>query len=153
MREIERDWLPHLEWMKSLETLALIKLGPCGVVNPTVCSPLLDVLCRFLFPLLEKKVKPALRPHRCIWIQGFELEIWPFNALDYADPEFLQCYRTEDHGDEIKNDFKSFSNLVQLDTTDNLIYHGSLLADLKKLKYFRINSSDDEEVIIILLSF
>lgn len=150
---IERDWLPQLQWMKSLEKLVLIKLGPfrTTIAGERVISRLLDALiCRFLFPPLMKNVKPTLRPHRCIWIQDFE--VWPYKALDYADPECLQSYRTgAPHGDE--NDFKSFHNLVQLDGMVDVSLRDSLLPDLSKLKYFTISSFDDEEVKMNSLSF
>ena len=144
LRQIESELLPHFEWMRALESLSFINLGPYG--GATAHSILLDALCRFLFPILEENVKPTLLPHRCIWLQDFELEIWPHNALDYADPEFLQSYRIKDLDGEIQNDFQSFHKLVQLDGMVGVQLCDSLLPDLKKLTYFTTSSYDDEEV-------
>ncbi len=151
------DWLPLLEWMKSLEKLALIKLesfqpGKFFAGDERTSSRLLDALIGlFLFPPLKENVKPTLRPLRCIWIHNLYVRSFQ-TALDYADPEHLQSYRTGAHyGHE--NELKSFHNLVQLDGKDDVSLGDSLLPDLSKLKYFTVSSYDDEEVIIIPLSF
>ncbi len=142
---IKRYWLPQLQWMKSLDKLVLVKLGPFRLVKngKRIYSRILDALiCDFLFPLLEENVKPTLRPHKCIWFEDFEV-FDCFEALDYADPECLQSYRT---GGSYKYEFKSFHNLVQLDGMVGVHLRDSLLPDLKKLTYFTISSYDDEEV-------
>lgn len=71
MGEKQRDWLPLLEWLKSLETLTFIELAPYG---HGISSSFINPLCRFLFPPSKKNVKPTLRPHRCIWIQDCDVE-------------------------------------------------------------------------------
>ena len=71
---IEKDWLPQLDWMKSLKSLVLVKLGPCASSDAGVrmISILLDSLtCRYLFPHREEKEPP--RPLEHLWIQNFEI--------------------------------------------------------------------------------
>ena len=153
---IKGEWLPKLDWIKNLETLALIKLGTSqprkhfGGSDACVSSRLLDALIGPLFPPLEENVKPTLRSLRSIWFHNFHVR--SFQILDYADPEHLQsCQTGVHHGHE--KDFNSFHNLVQLVGINPEDDRDSLLPDLSKLKYYTINSYRDEDVILILLPF
>ena len=136
--DVQSNWLPQLEWMMSLKSLVLIKLG----VGCRVISRLLDALSRYLFPPLDKNEEPALRPLECIWIKDFE--VWPYEVLRYANPECLQSYHYGcpriGHGEDLHS-FKNIVNAVPyLGLNDNF-----LLPSLTKLKYY-CGSFNDKEV-------
>ncbi len=109
---------PMLNWMKSLNHLIFIKLGPARTEREQgrIHSHVLDELLAWLFPAESGNVKPiADRPLRTIWIQDFS--VWRSLGLDYADPKCLESFRSRHIGmyyepDEI---FEGFQNLVQLD--------------------------------------
>lgn len=138
-----RDWLPQLAWMKSLKSLVLVKLGPYATTGSgaRIISILLDSLCGYLFPTSEKK--PTSLPLKCIWIHNFE--VYPFRALDYADPECLQSFKTGDSDGDQEN-YESFYNLENLDgmLAHNLSESG--LKDMSKLKYYFGRGYEFEEV-------
>ena len=141
---VVRNWFPYLEWMKSLESLVLIKLGPYAtrMCGSRVISWLLDSLIgRYLFPHVE--VNPTPRPLRCIWIQDFE--VGHCGALKYSSPEVLQSYRTGDCDEREYTNYESFPNIENLGGCLGLNFTHQL-PSLQKLKYASGSSYKDEQV-------
>jgi len=152
--------------MKTLNHLAFIKLGPSstyGTQAGRICSLVLSKLFWWLFPATTGNVKPiADRPHRSIWIQGFEVS--SDVVLDYADRKCLESmmvdgydwYDDDEDDDDDDDDgayeddpdeiFEEFRNLVQLggiyreapSNSKSWMYS-------KKLIYLSIVISSDEE--------
>ena len=140
------QFFPMLDWMKCLNHLAFIKLGPVrdrhGLGN--IHSHVLDKLLDWLFPATSGNVKPiADRPLRTIWIQDFSVR--RSLGLAYADPECLKSFRSRMYyePDEI---FEGFPNLVQLDDVVGNVAPSKSLK-YPKLKYLSIRiTSNDKEV-------
>ena len=136
---------PKLTWMKSLQSLVLIKLGPNATSSDSgerVMSPLLDSLVRdYLFPPREENEPPS--PLRRVWIQDFEVIGCP--ALRNSSTNSLQSYRSGDCGDLNDEDYESFTNMEQLGGMIGINFSHPL-ASLQKLKYASGTSTDDKKV-------
>ena len=139
------EWLSKMQsrlaWMKSLESLVLIKLGPYATFDAgeRVISLLLDSLVRgYLFPRLEQNQNPL----RWLWIQNFE--VYRFPALIYC-PDSLQSYRSGDCGDIEDKKFESYCNIQHLGGNMGIDFSHPL-PSLQKLKYVSGNSYDDGKV-------
>jgi len=146
--DVVRDWFPQLEWMKSLESLVLIKLGPHATEGERVISFLLDSLIgRYLFPRVE--ISPIPRPLRCIWIQDYE--VYRCGTSQYLSPEILQSYRTGDC-DETEKNYESFPNIENLGGSLGLNF-AHQLPSLQKLKYASGSSYKEEEVFEIFWNY
>lgn len=137
--EVERDWFPKLESMKSLESLVMIKLGQG---DARVISCLLDALCDHLFPHLESN--PTPRPLDCLWIQGFET--YRVAAWKYVIPERLRSFRTGDGAAHDEN-FEPFTNLEHLGGSIGLPFHYFPLPSVPKLKYVSGYTYDYDDVV------
>jgi len=142
------QFFPMLDWMKCLNHLSFIKLGPASTEHGlgSIHSHVLDKLLGWLFPATSGNVKPiADRPLRTIWIQDFS--VWRSLGLDYADPKCLKSFGCRhawmyNMPNEI---FYGFHNLVQLDRVGEVVPSKSLMDP--KLKYLSIRiTSDDKEV-------
>ena len=143
--EVERDWHHRLEWMKSLTSLVVIKLGPFGsdLCGYRVVSLLLDdLLCDYLFPPTDTRIIPA-RPIETIWIQDFE--VYPWTPLEYSSPERLKSYRSGDPRSGDEDNVEPFQNLEHLGAMIGLDFSRPLLS-LQKLKYASGRASKDEQV-------
>ncbi len=139
---VVRDWLPQLDWMKFLKSLVLVKLGPCATYGAGVCviSILLYSLIGYLFP---HDKKPTPRPLQCVWIHNFQVN--SSRAFEYANPEYLQCFKTGDVDADQEN-YESFFNLENLDGTVGHDLSESLLKKMSKLKYYCGRGYKDEDV-------
>lgn len=143
------QFFPMLDWMKCLNHLAFIKLGPASTdkyANGSIHSLVLDELLGWLFPVTNGNAKPiADRPLRTIWIQDFS--VWRSLGLDYADPKCLEsfrCWHAETYN-EPNEIFDGFYNLVQLDRLGKVAPTKPLIDS--KLKYLSIDiTSNDKEV-------
>jgi len=137
---VVRDWFPLLQWMKSLESLVIIKLGQYATpgAGVYVISRLLDALCEYLFTRLEEN--PTPRPLHCLWIQDFET--YKVGAWKYVIPERLQSFLTGDCDDDDES-YEPFYNLEQLGGSTGLDYYKFPLPSLHKLKYVSGHSYGD----------
>lgn len=132
---------PKLNWMKSLESLVLIKLGTYATDGARVSSFLLKTLLRILFYWKENSTQPL----RVLWVQDFEVD--RFGTLDNLSQDILQSYGFGDNDglkDE-KEEYEPFINMVHLGGT--FAKNFSLpLPSLKKLKYVSGTSTNDKKV-------
>lgn len=134
-------WLPQLAtglaWMKSLESLVLIKLGPnatLGDDGESVTSPLLDSLVSNYLTLSRL---------RRLWIQGFK--VTPCPELQSDTPESLQSYRFGEDFFIGGEKLKKFCNIEHLAAYMGVDF-ARPLQSLQKLKYVSGFSKDDEKV-------
>lgn len=142
--DIERDELPNLAWMRSLKSLVLVKLGPCGTSGAGSCivsSLLQSLICRYLFPYCGD-VSP--RPLERLWIQGFEI-LCCLALMKYLSPGNLKSYLSGDCGDRDEK-YESFLNLEHLNGKAGVSFFQPL-PSLNKLKYVSGRCFDEDWVI------
>lgn len=138
-----RDLFPHLEWMKALKSLVLIKLGPFASkgAGRRVISTLLDAFFAHLFP--GRRSYPILRPLRCLWIQDFE--ILPLKAFKYLSSDCLVSYRSGEPSGSDKENYEPFHKMEHLGGTIGVNFSRPL-PTLSKLKYASGSAYSNKEV-------
>ena len=129
-----------LDWMKSLKSLVLVKLGPYATFNAgnRVLSRLLVFLFEYLFPSIGS---PAPRPLQRLWIEDYE--VYPCSMVKFATPKCLQSYRSGEPGYE--EHYDGFLNVEHLAGNMGINFSRPMV-NLSKLKFVTGSSDDYEKV-------
>ncbi len=141
--------LPKPKWMKSLQSLVLIKLG---TYSNTDGARVYSILLKTLLNILLFAEENCLR---VLWVQDFEVD--RRGTLQYLSHDILQSYGFGDYDgseSEDENGSESEDEKEQYEPFINMVHLGGTYAtnfslplpSLKKLKYVSGTSTNDEKV-------